>query len=82
MKTISVSEFRKNIKKYADIASSERVIVNRGEGRAFAIVPIEALEDTGYSPEFVQRILDAEKSVENGEFSKISDTKNIWRDIV
>lgn len=82
MKMISVSEFRKNIKKYADIASSERVIVNRGEGRAFANVPIDALEDTGYSPEFVKSILDAEKSVDSGDFTRVSDTKNIWRDIV
>ena len=41
MKTITVSEFRKNIKKYVDIALKEKVIVNRGEGKAFAIIPID-----------------------------------------
>ncbi|WP_221393379.1 type II toxin-antitoxin system Phd/YefM family antitoxin [Dyadobacter sp. NIV53] len=57
MRTITVSEFRKNIKKYAVLANTEKVIVNRGDGKAFAIVPIEALEDNGYDPEFVKKIL-------------------------
>lgn len=59
MKTITVSEFRKNIKKYADLAKTEKVIVNRGEGKAFAIVPLEEVEDPGYNPEFVKKILDS-----------------------
>lgn len=59
MKTITVSEFRKNIKKYADLAKKEKVIVNRGEGKAFAIIPLEELEDDGYNPEFVKKILGA-----------------------
>lgn len=82
MKTITVSEFRKNIKKYADIAASEKVIVNRGEGKAFAIVPIEALEDGGYSPEFIKRILEADQSAQNGNVTRITDVKNIWQDIL
>ena len=59
MKTISVSEFRKNIKKYADLASKEKVIVNRGSGKAFTIVPVEEIEDDGYNPEFVKKVLNA-----------------------
>ena len=82
MKTITVSEFRKNIKKYADIASQERVIVNRGEGKAFAVIPIEFLQDDGYDPEFVKRILEAEKSAKKGNVTKISDVKNVWSDIL
>lgn len=82
MKTITVSEFRRNIRKYADIASTEKVIVNRGEGRAFAIVPIEAVEDEGYSPEFVKRILEASKLAEKGDVTRIKDAKNIWSDIL
>jgi len=61
MKTITVSEFRKNIKKYADLAKTEKVIVNRGEGKAFAIVPLEKVEDPGYNPEFVKKILNAKE---------------------
>jgi PHD/YefM family antitoxin component YafN of YafNO toxin-antitoxin module len=82
MRTITVSEFRKNIKKYAEIAGKEKVIVNRGNGEAFAIVPIDAIEDEGYNPEFVKKILKAEKSVASGHYVEIKDTKNIWADIL
>ncbi|MDH5828836.1 DUF2683 family protein [Sphingobacterium faecium] len=81
MKTITVSEFRKNIKKYAEMASTEKVIVNRGEGKAFLVVPVEAVEDSGYNPEFVQRVLKAEQDIANGEFVEIKDVKNLWADI-
>ncbi|HWV73819.1 MAG TPA: DUF2683 family protein [Pseudosphingobacterium sp.] len=82
MRTITVSEFRKNIKKYADMATTEKVIVNRGEGKAFVIVPIEKVEDDGYSSEFVKRIMDASKSAEQGNVTRIKDVKNIWSDIL
>jgi PHD/YefM family antitoxin component YafN of YafNO toxin-antitoxin module len=82
MKTITVSEFRKNIKKYADLASTEKVIVNRGEGKAFAIVPIDEIEDGGYNPEFVKKILEASKAAEKGDVTRINDAKNIWSDIL
>ena len=82
MKTITVSEFRKNIKKYADMANTEKVIVNRGEGKAFAIVPLENIKDEGYDPAFVKRILDAEESAKEGNVTRIKDTSNIWADIL
>lgn len=82
MRTITVSEFRKNIKKYAEIADKEQVIVNRGNGEAFAIVPIEVIEDKGYNPDFVKKILDAIKSAKKGNVTRIKDTNNIWADIL
>lgn len=82
MRTITVSEFRKNIKKYAVLANTEKVIVNRGDGKAFAIVPIEALEDNGYDPEFVKKNFDADKSAKEGNVTRIKDAKNIWADIL
>jgi len=82
MKTISISEFRKNIKKYADIAKTEKVIVTRSEGKAFAIVPLESFPDKGYDPMFVESILKAEKSVKKGNHTTIEDIDNIWVDIL
>jgi hypothetical protein len=82
MRTITVSEFRKNIKKYADLARTEKVIVNRGEGKAFAIIPLDQIEDKGYSPEFVKRIMKAEKSAKEGNVTRIKNVKNIWEDIL
>lgn len=81
MKTITVSEFRKNIKKYAELASKEKVIVNRGEGKGFVVVPIENIEDKGYNPKFVEKVLQAEKSITDGDFMEIKSVKNIWEDI-
>ena len=82
MRTISVSEFRKNIKKYAILANTEKVIVNRGDGKAFAIVPIEAIEDTGYDPSFVKKIADARNNYSKGEFVTVTDPDNIWESIL
>ena len=60
MKTITVSDFRKDIKKYSELAESEKIIVNRGSGKAFLVVPINTMQDKGYSEEFVANLLAAE----------------------
>ena len=78
MKTISVSEFRKNIRKYAVIAKKEKVIVNRGKGEAFAVVPLEDFEEKGYDPEFVKKIRNSEKE----QSTRIKDPKNLWESIM
>ncbi|PWJ57984.1 antitoxin Phd_YefM of type II toxin-antitoxin system [Dyadobacter jejuensis] len=82
MRTITVSEFRKNIKKYAVLANTEKVIVNRGNGKAFEIVPIETLEDEGYNPAFVKKIQEARNNSDNGETITIKDPDNIWETIL
>ncbi|AJH15548.1 type II toxin-antitoxin system Phd/YefM family antitoxin [Myroides profundi] len=81
MKTISVSEFRKNIKKYIELASNEKIVVNRGEGKAFLIIPIDQTEDEEYDVDFVQKVLRAEKDILEGDFLEIKDVKNLWADI-
>jgi PHD/YefM family antitoxin component YafN of YafNO toxin-antitoxin module len=82
MRTITVSEFRKNIKNYAVLANTEKVIVNRGDGKAFAIVPVEALEDKGYDPEFVKKIVEARGSYAKGEYITVENPDNIWESIL
>ncbi len=77
MKTITVSEFRKNIKKYADLAKKEKVIVSRGEGNAFAIVPLDEVEDPGYNPEFVKKIENSLKEAKEGKTTKIKTHKEL-----
>ena len=78
MKTIAVSEFRKNIKKYADLASKEQIIVNRGEGKPFAIVPINELEDKGYDPKFVAKIIKSKEDSKQGRVTFIK-TEDLWK---
>ena len=61
MRTISVSEFRSNIKRYLDIAKEEKLIIHRGKGGSFVVIPVEEMEDEPYSAEFVNRILEKSK---------------------
>jgi PHD/YefM family antitoxin component YafN of YafNO toxin-antitoxin module len=82
MKTITVSEFRKNIRKYAELASEEKVLVNRGEGKSFLIVPIENIDDKGYNPEFVKRILASKDEASKGKVTKVNNINDIWADIL
>lgn len=82
MKTITVSEFRKNIRKYAELASEEKVLVNRGEGKSFLIVPIENINDNGYNPEFVKRVLASKDEASKGKFTKVNNINDLWADIL
>lgn len=42
MKTISVTEFRKNLKKYLDLANTEKLVVHR-KSEAYIVLPLEEL---------------------------------------
>jgi|TARA_B110000967_G_C18576423_1_gene407490 PHD/YefM family antitoxin component YafN of YafNO toxin-antitoxin module len=46
MKTVSVTEFRGNIKKYLEIAETEKLVIHRNKGRSFIVTPLEN-EDEG-----------------------------------
>lgn len=82
MKTISVSEFRNNIRKYTDLAAEEKIIVSRGKGKAFLVVPIEEVQDKGYNPDFVKRILESRDNALKGKYTEIENTDDIWADIL
>jgi PHD/YefM family antitoxin component YafN of YafNO toxin-antitoxin module len=45
MKTVSVTEFRGNIKKYLDIAETEKLVIHRSKGRSFVVIPLEDEDD-------------------------------------
>ena len=45
MKTVSVTEFRSNIKRYLDIAQEEKLVIHRSKGSSFVIVPLEDDKD-------------------------------------
>ena len=76
MKTITVSEFRKDIKKYCDIAQEEQVLVNRGSGDAFYIVPAAKVKQE-YSKEFMQKISKAEKQIKDGKSIRVKGAAEI-----
>ncbi|MDX6181074.1 type II toxin-antitoxin system Phd/YefM family antitoxin [Flavobacterium sp. Fl-77] len=45
MKTVSVTEFRGNIKKYLDIAESEKLVIHRSKGKSFVVIPLNEEDD-------------------------------------
>ena len=81
MKTINTTEFRGNIKKYLDIAKKERVIIHRGKGSSFAIVPLEEIKEGDlFYPKVEKRLIEARKEKEAGNLIEI-DTDNVWKGI-
>ena len=78
MKTISVSEFRGNIKKYLDISQEEKIIIHRGKGKTYAIVPIEEIEDEPYNLEFVPKIMRAREDSKQGRVTVIKK-EDLWK---
>jgi PHD/YefM family antitoxin component YafN of YafNO toxin-antitoxin module len=45
MKTVSVTEFRSNIKKYLDIAQTEKLVIHRSKNQSFVLVPLEDVSE-------------------------------------
>jgi PHD/YefM family antitoxin component YafN of YafNO toxin-antitoxin module len=45
MKTVSVTEFRSNIKKYLDIAQTEELVIHRSKSQSFVLVPLDAVSE-------------------------------------
>ncbi|WP_341963871.1 type II toxin-antitoxin system Phd/YefM family antitoxin, partial [Flavobacterium psychrophilum] len=78
MITISVSEFRGNIKKYLDIAQEEKILIHRGKGKTYAIVPIAEINDEPYNPEFVAKIMRSKEDSEKGRVTFIK-TEDLWK---
>jgi PHD/YefM family antitoxin component YafN of YafNO toxin-antitoxin module len=78
MKTISVSEFRSNIKMYLDIAKEEKVIIHRGKAGSFAVVPVGDMEDEPYNPEYVKMILKGDEAFKKGDY-KVIETADLWK---
>ncbi|MDR2121793.1 MAG: type II toxin-antitoxin system Phd/YefM family antitoxin [Flavobacteriaceae bacterium] len=76
MKTVTSTEFKKNLKMYAELADKEKILVTRGKGKAFFIVPVNQLEEEGYSSKFVKKILSTKK-----ERSKKVNPENLWESI-
>jgi PHD/YefM family antitoxin component YafN of YafNO toxin-antitoxin module len=53
MIAINVTEFRGNMKKYLAISENEKVIVHSAKGKAYAIVPIEEVEEDSFTAESI-----------------------------
>lgn len=67
MKTVSVTEFRNNIKRYLDIAQQEKLVIHRNNGGSFVVTPLEEENDETLLSESQKRAIDeALEDVKNG----------------
>ncbi len=69
MKAISTTEFRHKQKYYLDLAKTERIIIQRGRSDAFAIIPLEDMDETEYllsSPANAERLRTAISKIASG----------------
>ncbi len=83
MKSISASEFRQKQKFYLDLATRERVIIHRGKNEAFAIVPLEQLNETAYllsSDANASILMEAMQKIETGkDKGEKTSNKDLWK---
>ena len=82
MKTVSVTEFRGNIKKYLDIAEAEKLVIHRSKGRSFVVVPLENEEEECLLSDAQKNAIDeALEDVANGRVHShqyvMEETKNV-----
>lgn len=77
---VSFIEFQENLKKYVELASTQRVVVTQGDDVSFKIEPVEKSEEK-YNSDFVQEILQVNEEAQKGYVVKINDVNDIWKDI-
>lgn len=80
MKTVSVTEFRGNIKKYLEIAESEKLVIHRSKGRSFVVVPLEEEDDNSLLSKDQKAAIDeALEDVANGRVQLHQDVMDETR---
>ena len=80
MKTVSVTEFRSNIKRYLDIAQEEKLVIHRSKGSSFVIVPLEDEKDDLILNDAQKKAIDeALEDVANGRVHSHEQAMNILK---
>lgn len=80
MKTVSVTEFRSNLKKYLEVAEKERLVIYRSKGSSFVIVPLEEeKEEYLLNDKQKKAINQALESVANGKVYSHEEAMNLLK---
>ncbi len=58
MKTVSVTEFRNNIKRYLDIAQEEKLVIHRSKGSSFVVIPLDQENEETLLSDAQQKAID------------------------
>lgn len=84
MIAISTTELRKNLRKYLDIATKERVVVRFGKTETVEIVPgknIEVNDEYFSNPQLLEAIERGRADAKAGRFREVKDIKQLWEGI-
>lgn len=80
MNVITATEFRRNQKKYFELAEKEPVFVTREGRRSIALTPIDL--DSCPTEEEQKAIKEGLAAFDRGEYTIIEDPKNPWESIL
>lgn len=84
MIAISTTELRKNLRKYLNLAQTERVIIQCGKTETYEIVPARKISDNDdyfSNPALISALKEAEEDIAEGRIRKVKDPRQLWEDI-
>jgi PHD/YefM family antitoxin component YafN of YafNO toxin-antitoxin module len=58
MQTVSVTEFRGNIKKYLELAEKEKLVIHRNKGVSFVLTPLKDEDEDSLLSDAQKRAID------------------------
>jgi hypothetical protein len=85
MIAVSTTELRKNLRKYLNMANTERVIVQCGGTETYEIVPARKISDTDRyfsDPKVIEAIERGKADAKAGRVTRITDPADPWATIL
>jgi PHD/YefM family antitoxin component YafN of YafNO toxin-antitoxin module len=85
MIAISTTELRKNLKKYLNLATREKVVVRFNKSETVEIVPgkkVTVKDESFDNTRLLEVLKRGEEDIAAGRFTEIKDPKNIWASIL
>jgi PHD/YefM family antitoxin component YafN of YafNO toxin-antitoxin module len=84
MIAISTTELRKNLRKYLEMATREKVVVRFNKSETVEIVPgknIESNDEYFSNPKLLEALREAEEDIAAGRVREVKDVKQLWEGI-
>ncbi|MEI7707415.1 MAG: hypothetical protein WCI90_04030 [Chlorobium sp.] len=85
MIAISTTELRKNLRKYLNLATKEKVVVRFSKTETVEIVPGEKItvkDEYSDNVKLLEVLKKGEEDIAAGRYTEIKDPKNIWASIL
>ncbi len=84
MIVISPSELRGNLKKYLDLAETERIVIQRGKKETFELRKRDRVSEDPFfdNPTNIEAIEQGISDIRKGKYKKLDPKKTIWENIL